>query len=50
MFNKKNILMTDNIIILCRHGERIDRTGKFNEQRTNEYDSELTRKGNESSK
>ena len=39
-----------NIIILCRHGERIDCTNEYQNQRASEYDPELTKKGNELSK
>ena len=42
--------MDDNVIILCRHGERIDCSYEYLNQRANEYDPELTQKGNELSK
>ena len=42
--------MNDNVIILCRHGERIDCTNEYQNQRSNKYDPELTLKGNELSK
>jgi len=42
--------MNDNIIILCRHGERIDRTNHRNEQRANKDDPELTQRGNDLAK
>lgn len=40
--------MKDNILILTRHGERIDRSNET--QRSNKYDPELTQKGIELSK
>ena len=42
--------MNDNILILCRHGERIDTSSEKNNQKANEYDPELTEKGNELAK
>ena len=35
----------DNIIIICRHGERIDCTSERNNQRTKKGDPELTKNG-----